>query len=311
MTDQHVEQWLWHAIMRETSQRSRLRKRLSREVSIQSNKKKQKNSHQQPMPPAAMEQRLEDTAAADQQQELPLFIEQQPEPTANNGPPSDTRSGSNLDPGEAFFSMLPLEAADNDENQLSSRDQLMQTKNNENPYDLGTSYGKYATITAILKHYSDITRLQRAVEQPLDPGIDTAQLGDAYNKWSDEFDSMVADRATLELTPTPENQKKDIEQSEKLLNNTDYQPMNYMEACNALNIDPERPQLRGIKLTYEFQAWQVTGIYRMIRKGVQGCASRRCNWFREDPWNSWLLVLCKFCQRIPQLVLKYTANRAL
>jgi hypothetical protein len=33
---------------------------------------------------------------------------------------------------------------------------------------------------------------------------------------------MVTDRATLELTPTPEKQKKNIEQSEKLLDNADY-----------------------------------------------------------------------------------------
>ena len=36
---------------------------------------------------------------------------------------------------------------------------------------------------------------------------------------------MVANRATFRLTPTPEKQKKNIEQSEKLLDNANYQPM--------------------------------------------------------------------------------------
>lgn len=56
MTDQQIEQRLWHAIMRETSQRSKLRKRASGEASRQYNKKKQKKSHQQPLPPAAVNQ---------------------------------------------------------------------------------------------------------------------------------------------------------------------------------------------------------------------------------------------------------------
>ena len=255
MTDQQIEQRLWHAIMRETSQRSKLRKRASGEASRQFNEKKKKTSHQQPMipgtmnqqtnspaiteqqpmPPATMEQQLqlvdveqrrEDSIAADQQQELPNFVEQQPEPAASNGPPSDT-SYDSTDTAEAFFDFPPSNAAD-DENRLSLRDQLIQTKNNENPYDLGTSYGRYAAITAVLKHYSDRTRLQRAVEKPLDPGTDAAQLSDAYNKWSEEVDAMVADGATLELTPATEKQKKDFMQSEKLLDNADYQPMNYL-----------------------------------------------------------------------------------
>ena len=36
---------------------------------------------------------------------------------------------------------------------------------------------------------------------------------------------MVANWATFRLTPTPEKQKKNIEQSEKLLDNANYQPM--------------------------------------------------------------------------------------
>ena len=52
---------------------------------------------------------------------------------------------------------------------------------------------------------------------------------------------MVANRATFRLTPRPEKQKKNIEQLEKLLDNASYQPMGYFEACNALNINPERP----------------------------------------------------------------------
>jgi hypothetical protein len=54
----------------------------------------------------------------------------------------------------------------------------MRTKNNENPYDLGTSYGIYAAITVVLKHYSDRTRLQRTVEKPVDPKTYAAQLDD-------------------------------------------------------------------------------------------------------------------------------------
>ena len=56
-----------------------------------------------------------------------------------------------------------------------------------------------------------------------------------------------------------------MDMSERMLSNPEYQPMDYDLACKTLGIDPERPPLKGMKLSYVFQPWQVTGIRRMVQ----------------------------------------------
>lgn len=48
------------------------------------------------------------------------------------------------------------------------------------------------------------------------------------------------------------------------MSNPAYQPMDYDRACASLGIDPERPRLPGMKVTYTFEPWQVTGIHRIV-----------------------------------------------
>lgn len=145
--------------------------------------------------------------------------------------------------------------------------ELIATKNPQNPFDLKTAYGQYTCIQAVLQEYNNKLRLQKLVRKPdTDPMKDAETLQTEYNKWEQEVSIMAEKQSKFKLQPTPPNEQDVISKAESLLSNTDYQPADYLTACAALAMDPERPRLEGMKLSYIFQPWQVTGIYRMVQK---------------------------------------------
>ena len=146
---------------------------------------------------------------------------------------------------------------------LMLKNELYATNNQGNPFDLNTPYGQYACIQAVLQQYKNRLRLEKLVSKPdVDPLKDAQALQAEYDKWEQEVQIMAERQTKFQLKPTLLKQKEAISKAERMLY---YQPMDYAGACAALGMDPERPQLEGMKPTYVFQPWQVTGIYRVVQ----------------------------------------------
>lgn len=52
---------------------------------------------------------------------------------------------------------------------------------------------------------------------------------------------------------------------EALLDNPDYQPGNYEDACKYFGFDPDHPRFSTNKPSFSFQSWQVTGMRQVLR----------------------------------------------
>jgi hypothetical protein len=113
MTDEQIEVRLWHAIMRETSQRSELRKRISGEgEGSKQSDKKQKKRDPKSMPPADMEQQMRPLVVRQRTKDT-IAADQHPEPD-NPVDPQQELAAATAGSGEAFIRMPPIAVADND-----------------------------------------------------------------------------------------------------------------------------------------------------------------------------------------------------
>jgi hypothetical protein len=75
---------------------------------------------------------------------------------------------------------------------------------------------------------------------------------------------LIKDQESIAFEPTPDNQSAAEELIKTILDNSAYQPMNYMAACNALALDPDRPCFSSINVVNRFHGWQVTWICRLV-----------------------------------------------
>ena len=131
---------------------------------------------------------------------------------------------------------------------------------------MATAYGQYATTQAVLKEYNNKLNLYKLVYRPgEDPAKDVEQLQGEYDQWAEEVLMLAEGKSKFTPGSTPQTAQDAIDVSQKLLSNPEYQPSDYVTACNELGMDPQRPTLQRMNLAYVFQPWQATGIHRMVQ----------------------------------------------
>jgi hypothetical protein len=83
---------------------------------------------------------------------------------------------------------------------------LILESNSENPFDLRTPFGRYASIHTVLKYFSDRTKLQRLVSGPdRDMYNDTNEFDRLTQQWHQEIGAMIDKRHSIAFEPTNES----------------------------------------------------------------------------------------------------------
>jgi hypothetical protein len=138
-------------------------------------------------------------------------------------------------------------------------------RNNSNPWDLETAYGRYLTMHHVVKYFDDEFEIQRLfITQAVVLEDDTQVLNEESRLWHDELEATAKDQR-FTLRAATENEASQQDAMEKFFDNPMFQRFDYKAACRALGItDPNRPRFLGMPTTMVFRSWQVTGINALM-----------------------------------------------
>lgn len=196
--------------------------------------------------------------------EPPISVDQ-PDPAQEEDSRDDHSIGADHDIMISEGTPEPEEDQVIPEDSQGPMDILLATMNHQNPFDMATPYGKYATIHLVASNFRDKPRLAKLVNPPV---FDAQSEANAQNGlraiWLREIEAMIHEKR-LRLPSTSAYDSAQLENMEKLLDNKSLQPMDYEKACTQLGIgDKDRPRIKGMMFTKVLKSWQVTGIARAL-----------------------------------------------
>ncbi|KAM0123353.1 hypothetical protein ACHAP3_011196 [Botrytis cinerea] len=143
---------------------------------------------------------------------------------------------------------------------------LKTTRNPLNPFDLTTSFGKYLTLQVTLKYFNDKMNLEKLVTQGERNGdLDAEEMMANSALLDKEINAISCSQSHIAFQPPTPSALSAAATLEALLDNPDYQPGNYEDACKYFGFDPDHPRFSTNKPSFSFQSWQVTGMRQVLR----------------------------------------------
>ncbi|RDW84611.1 hypothetical protein BP6252_02201 [Coleophoma cylindrospora] len=178
----------------------------------------------------------------------------------------DVSQGTGLDAAERTPSPDQEELEPDEDGEKPDEMVAMKAGANPNdPWDITTRWGKYISAMAAINSYHDVLNLQRLKRgYTHDPNRDAREQME-LRKESDREVAEIVFKNRYIFEPTSDLASTLHQKLEKLLDNKEYQPIDYDGAIQRLHLGSrDAPRFEHMELTITLKPWQVCGIDRAL-----------------------------------------------